>query len=78
MRTTSDIVNEIRDGYMTREKGIGLVRKYDEGFLKKYFKKVLDYRDKIEDHFWGVTNEWRSNHFWENCEGKWMLKHPVG
>lgn len=76
-RTTSDTAHEIRDGHITREEGVALVRRYDGEFPKKYFKEFLQYLDITEEHFWRVVDSWRQPHIWEKTNGEWKLKHQV-
>ena len=76
-RAISDTAHEIRDGYMTREEGVELVRKYDGEFPQKYFKTFLEYCDITEKEFWEVIDSWRSDHIWEKRGTEWVLKHPI-
>jgi len=76
-RATSDTAHEIRDGHITREKGVQLVRKFDGEFPKKYFREFLDYCDISEEYFWQVVDSWRSPHLWEKADGEWRLKFQV-
>ena len=76
-RTTSDTAHEIRDGKITREEGIELVKKYDGEFPKKYFTEFLTYCDISEEEFWNYINVWRSDHIWTQQNGDWKLKYPI-
>lgn len=76
-RATSDSAHEIRDGHLTREEGVNLVRKFDGEFPKNNFKVFLEYCSMTEEHFWEVIDSWRSTHLWENINGKWKLKYQV-
>jgi N-acetyl sugar amidotransferase len=77
-RCTSDTAHEIRDGHLTREEGVTLVRKFDGEFPAKYFKTFLEYCDITEDYFWEVINSWRSPHLWEKeGNGNWKLKSII-
>ena len=78
-RTTSDAAHEIRDGHLTREEGVALVRRYDQEFPEKYFNKFLEYLDITEKEFWGIVNAYRSMspHLWEKVNDAWGLKHTV-
>jgi N-acetyl sugar amidotransferase len=76
-RTTSDAAHEIRDGKITREEGIALVKKYDGEFPRKYLQKFLEYVQISEEEFFAVIDSWRSEHLWENQNGVWKLKHTV-
>jgi N-acetyl sugar amidotransferase len=76
-RCVEDAAHEIRDGHITREEGIALMRRYEGEFPKKYFKEFLDYLDISEDHFWEVVDSWRPDHIWEQNDGLWQMKQPV-
>jgi hypothetical protein len=76
-RTTSDAAHEIRDGHLTREEGVALVRRYDGEFPAKYFREFLEYTELTEERFWEVVNSFRSPHLWEKNSGEWKLKWQV-
>jgi len=76
-RATSDAAHEIRDGHITREEGVALVRKFDGELPKKHFKAFLEYVDITEEEFWSIVDSFRADHLWEKVDGKWKLKHPV-
>ena len=75
-RATSDAAHEIRDGHITREEGVALVRRYDGEFPAKYFPEFLDYLGIDEEHFRQVVDSYRSPHLW-GWDGDWKLLHPV-
>lgn len=77
-RATSDAAHEIRDGHITREEGVALVRKYDGEFPKKHFQLFLEYIGISEERFWEVVNSFRSPHIWDQVNGEWVLKRQVG
>lgn len=77
-RATYDAAQEIRNGKITREEGVALVKRYDTEFPSKYFKEILEYMDISEERFWEVINSARSPHLWaKNENGEWFLKHQV-
>ena len=76
-RTTADTAHEIRDGKLTRDEGIELVKKYDGEFPEKHFKHFLEYCDISEPLFEEVIDSWRSDHIWEKQNGSWVLKNPI-
>ena len=76
-RATSDAAHEIRDGKITREEGIALVRRYDGEFPKKHFEEFLEYCSITEKQFDEIMDSWRSDHLWERVDGSWRLKHPI-
>ena len=76
-RTTSDAAHEIRDGKITREEGVALVKRYDGEFPRKYFEEFLQYCAITKEEFESVVDSWRSPHLWERVDGHWRLKHVV-
>lgn len=76
-RATYDAAQEIRNGKITREEGIALVRRYDQEFPQRYFKEFLDYIDLTEERFWGIINAGRPPHLWEKKGDIWILRHQV-
>lgn len=76
-RTTSDTAHEIRDGHITREEGVSLVKRFDHEFPYEHFKTFLEYCDISEEFFYEQIDSWRSPHLWEKVQGKWRLKNPI-
>jgi len=76
-RCQSDAAHEIRDGHITREEGVALVKKYDGEFPKKYYQEFLDYCSISEQEFNEIIDSWRGEHIWKYKNSKWILKHPV-
>ena len=76
-RATYDAAQEIRNGKITRDEGVNLVKKYDLEFPKKYFKEFLEYIDISEEQFHKTIDNFRSQHLWSEESGEWQLRHPV-
>ncbi len=76
-RATYDAAQEIRNGKITREEGVNLVKKYDQEFPLKYFKEFLDYIDVSEDLFRETVDKFRSPHLWRLESGEWRLRKTV-
>ncbi|WP_417319164.1 N-acetyl sugar amidotransferase [Emcibacter sp.] len=76
-RATYDAAQEIRNGKITREEGVLLVKKFDQEFPNKYFKDFLEYIDMGEDEFFETLDKFRSPHLWEQVDGEWKLRHTV-
>ena len=76
-RSTYDAAQEVRNGKITREEAVYLVKKYDSEFPQKYFKDFLKYISTSEEEFWEVINKNRSPHLWKNINGEWHLRHTV-
>ena len=76
-RATSDAAHEIRDGHITREEGVSLVKKYDGELPKKHFNEFLEYVDLTEEEFFIIAERFRAEHLWEKSGNSWKLKKPV-
>ena len=76
-RTTSDGAHEIRDGKISRDEGIALVRRFDGEFPKKHFRFFLEFCDIDEDGFWEVVDCWRADHIWTKSHNEWKLRKPI-
>ena len=76
-RCTSDSAHEIRDGHISREEGMALVRKFDGEFPMRNFETFLEYCDIKEEYFWEVIDSWRSPHLWKKVGENWKLRHTV-
>jgi len=77
-RCTSDAAHEVRDGHITREEAVALVKKFDGEFPIKYFHTFLEYCGITEEYFNQVIDSWRSNHLWEkDNNGDWKLKNSL-
>ena len=76
-RATDDASHEIRDGHITREEEISLVKKYDGEFPEKYFNDFLDYLDITNEQFWEIVDSWRPSHLWTKTSNTWKLKKTV-
>jgi len=76
-RATSDAAHEIRDGHITREEAVALVRRYDGEFPGKTFKVFLDYIGIDEDRFWYIVDKFRASHVWKFQSGQWLLREQV-
>ena len=73
-RATNDACRDIRDGYITRDEAIHLIKKYDAEFPKKYFKEILNYLDISKNEYWEIIDDARPRHIWQRDGNKWKLK----
>ena len=76
-RATYDAAQEIRNGKITRDEGVQLVKRFDHEFPAKYFPDFLEYVDMTETEFWKLIDSGRSPHLWKRIEDGWQLRHPV-
>lgn len=77
---TDEVCYYIREGKMTREEGIELVKKYDGKCGDKYIKEFCDYLDLSDYEFWKVVDKWvNTKLFKKDSKGKgWVPKFEVG
>jgi N-acetyl sugar amidotransferase len=78
--TTDEACYYIREGKMTREEGIELVKKYDGKCGEKYLKDFCDYIDISVEEFWRVTDSYVNKDLFEKdaATGKWIPKFEAG
>ena len=76
-RTTDDASHEIRDGHISREEGMALVKKYDGEFPKKYYQEFKSYLGINDDEFNEIVDSFRSDIIWKKENNKWELRHKV-
>jgi hypothetical protein len=76
-RAMHDASQEIRNGYITREEGVALVKRFDQEFPKKFFGATLEYMRIDEDTFWSVIDDARSPHLWKKAGNDWRFRYPV-
>ena len=61
----------IRDGRMTREEGLELVKKYDGKCADIYIKKLCDHLEIPIEEFWNVVEKFRGNMWKKDHGGNW-------
>ena len=78
-RASYDASQEIRNGHLTRDEGIALVKKFDGEFPNKYFSEIMDYLSIDAEYFKNeLTDKFRSPHLWDkSSSGVWNLKNII-
>lgn len=76
-RATYDAAQEIRNGDITRDEGIALIKRFDGEFPELYLQDCCDYMDITKERYLEVIEKFRTPHLWNNNFGKWELKHPI-
>lgn len=76
-RTMNDACRDIRDGYLSRDEAISLMKKYDQEFPDQYFLDFLNYIELDKDKYWEIINKSRPRHIWKKNNNSWSLKHPI-
>lgn len=76
-RASYDAAQEIRNGHLTREEGVALVRRFDGELPTKWLRENLDYMGIGEARFWEIVDQFRSPHLWTREGGPWTLRDQV-
>lgn len=76
-RATSDAAHEVRDGHLTRDEAIQLVRKFDGEFPERHYQTFLNYCDLEEVDFEAVVDSWRPKHLWSKEGNSWRLNQKI-
>ena len=76
-RAMHEASQEVRNGELTREEGVELVKKYDGEFPQRYAQDFADYIGLTLDEILSIADSFRSEHLWKKIDGKWQLKHGI-
>ncbi|MFH6597919.1 N-acetyl sugar amidotransferase [Ectopseudomonas khazarica] len=76
-RATYDAAQEIRNGDITRDEAIALIKRFDGEFPEIYQQQCLDYMGITQDRFLEVIEEFRTPHLWEQTSSGWALNKPI-
>jgi hypothetical protein len=76
-RAMMDSAQEIRNGHVTKEEGLQLIKKFDGEYPDRYEKEFLDYISMEKDEFENLCNQFRPPHLWDEADGEWKLKTPA-
>jgi len=76
-RASDHASKDIRTGYMSREEGIEMVRKYDHVVSSDLYY-WLDYVGISEDEFWRVADGFRDKRVWRMENGQWVKDNIWG
>lgn len=76
-RASDHASKDIRDGCLTREEGVAMVRKYDHVVSSDLFY-WLDYVGISESEFWQVADAFRDPHVWRIEKGYWIKDNIWG
>ena len=75
-RTMSDSTMEVRNGHITKEEGLGLIKQFDGEFPKKYEKDFLEYISMTREEFDELCDKFRPEHIWKKKSNRWELINP--
>ena len=71
-RCSDHASKDIRDGYISRKKGIGLILKYDHIKPKRDLKRWLEYVQMKENEFDKICDKFRDPRIWKIENNKWV------
>lgn len=73
-RATYNAVDDIRDGYITRDEGVALVKRFDGEWPTKNMPRLLDYLGMSERDVIDHIDAARPEHLWDRTGGAWKLR----
>lgn len=76
-RATFDAAQEIRNGDITRDEGIALIKRFDGEYPKMYLNSILKYLNTNKEEFDSIVDSARPEHLWQKDGNDWILKHPI-
>lgn len=76
-RATFDAAQEIRNGDISRDEGISLIRRFDGEYPEIYLNELLHYLNTTKEEFDSIIDKARPEHLWEKDDKEWKLKHPI-
>jgi N-acetyl sugar amidotransferase len=66
---------DIRDGHITRNEAMNLVKDYDGKCSEEYIKKFCDYVEITIDKFWDTANSFRGPMWSKNEDNEWINEY---
>lgn len=75
---TDEVCYDIREGLMTREQGIDLVKRYDGACDERYIMEFCDYVDISLPEFNRVLDSYVNKDLFKKVDGKWHPKFEPG
>jgi len=76
-RATYDSAQEIRNGDITRDEGISLIKRFDGEYPEVYLSDCLEYMDLTREQFTDVIDQARTPHLWTKDQDRWTLNQPI-
>ena len=77
-RCSDHAAEDIRKGYLTREEGLKLVKKFDTQSLSNYYKKMIcSYLEISEIKLNRIFEKFRNKNIWKKEKNRWVLKYSL-
>lgn len=77
-RASDHASKDIRDGYMTRDQGVEMVRKYDHVKPRRDLARWLEYVGMSEQEFDRIADGFRNPRVWSIKKGEWYKDNVWG
>ena len=77
-RASDHASKDIRDGYLTRDEGVALVRRYDAVKPRRDLDRWLEYVDMTEQEFDWIAEGFRNPRVWWIEDGRWWKDNVWG
>lgn len=65
---------EIRNGRITRERAIEIVRERGDETPHEDLAKFCEFAGLTKEHFFDLIERFRNQQVWRKCDGKWMIE----
>ena len=75
-RAMMDSSMEVRNGHITKEEGLSLIKQFDGEFPKRFEKEFFEYINMTKDEFNEIADSFRPEHIWEKKSNRWELRNP--
>jgi hypothetical protein len=76
-RASYDASQEVRNGKITRNEAIKLIKKYDHEEPVMYLDEILDYLNIKKEDFFNHCEKLKSPHLWHKKGNESRLKKPI-
>ena len=76
-RCTSDAAHEVRDGDITRDEAVALVKRYDGEVPLKSLTVTQEYLGMENNHFWQAVNRFRNERIWKRDNALYETRKNV-
>ena len=73
-RAMMDSSMEVRNGHISKEEGLDLIKQFDGEYPAKYEKEFLNYINMTKEEFEETCDNFRPDHLWTKKSNRWELK----
>ena len=76
-RCRVDASQEIRNGHITREEAVMLLKKFDSEYPSRYLNDCYNFMGITEEEALKTFDKFRSPHLWQKKKNKWVRKQEL-